>query len=100
MSPAPLSPAQLLRKVFIEATTSDLADIARALEQGNRAEALHHAHRIHGAALSMGASAVASAAGALESALRGGPVGTSHCQPQLAQLAVLMQQWVQAQPAP
>lgn len=100
MSAAPLSPAQLLRKLFMEATTSDLAELGRAIEKGNHGAALHHAHRIHGAALSMGAYALASAAGTLESDLRSGTVGQAHCQPQVSQLAVLMQQWVQKHPAP
>lgn len=98
MSAPPLSQAQLLRQVFVDATKTDLAELARAVEQGHRAAALHHAHRIHGAALSMGANALANAAGALERRLRSGSVDLPHYQPQLAQLAALMQQWVQAQP--
>ena len=99
MSPAPLSPAQLLRQLFTEATTSDLAAIAQAIEQSDHIAALHHAHRIHGAALSMGAYALANAAGTLENGLRAGSVGKAHNQLQVSQLAVLMQQWVQEQPA-
>lgn len=100
MTLAPLSPAQLMRKLFVEATASDLAELRQAIEKGDQAIALHHAHRIHGAALSMGAYALAGAASALESELRGGLMVMANCQPQLAQLAVLMKQWVQRQPAP
>lgn len=98
MSEPPLSPAQLLRQLFIDATTSDLAELAQAMEQGDQGAALHHAHRIHGAALSMGAVALAAMAGTLEEELRASPVGKAHCQLRVAQLAMLMQEWLAGRP--
>lgn len=57
---------------FIEAGTADLAEMKRLFEEGNLKDACARAHRIKGAALTLGADELAQVAATLESHLRGG----------------------------
>jgi len=44
-----------LHRLFVDACRCDLVDLRAALNSGQRTLAQHHAHRMHGAALSVGA---------------------------------------------
>lgn len=57
---------------FIEAGTADIAELKRLFAEGKLSDVCAHAHRIKGAALTLGAEELAQAAATLESQLRSG----------------------------
>ncbi len=63
------SPHQQLQAIFVSSTEADLLEIDAALKMGDASRVVHWAHRIHGAALMVGAGEVAALAGALEEQL-------------------------------
>jgi two-component system sensor histidine kinase EvgS len=64
-------PSALLT-LFLAACEADLKAVLLALRDQDRVSAIHHAHRIHGAALMVDASIVAEQSGSLEQSLRDG----------------------------
>ncbi|WP_176159823.1 ATP-binding protein [Pseudomonas fluorescens] len=76
-----------------ESMLEDLLHLLEAVIQSNAELALHRAHRLHGAALSMGWVDLALAAQKFESLLRANiPMDEPHC---CAHLREIMQQWRQ-----
>ncbi len=73
-SPSPQRPDAALPPQFHEAMAEDLAALRRAFAAGDTVRAVHHAHRISGAALMVDAAAVAASAEALEGIARGDAV--------------------------
>ncbi len=87
-----------LVQVFIDSTEADLLGLAAALEAGDAAQAAHQAHRIHGAALMVGANEVASLAAALEASLAEPGGGSSGPQP-LDALRAALRRYRKVRPA-
>lgn len=67
--PGPGGPEHQLHALFVTSTEADLLEIDAALKQGDAAGIAHRAHRIHGAALMVGANEVAALARELEEQL-------------------------------
>lgn len=61
-----------LLETFIDGGTADLAALKRVYAEGNLEDVCARAHRIKGAALTLGADELAQAAALLEGRLRGG----------------------------
>lgn len=61
-----------LRPQFLAACSTDLDDLQGALVALDRRQAIHHAHRLYGSALMMGAEPLATQSGQLEQSLRRG----------------------------
>lgn len=86
-------PASLDLSQIRESMLEDLLHLLEAMIQGESELALHRAHRLHGAALSMGWVDIALAAQKLESLLRAKtPIDESHSR---AHMREIMQQWRQ-----
>lgn len=72
MAEQALSPTPAMQAAFREETRHDLALTCDALERGDFARALHHVHRVKGAALVCGMVAIADIAEGLEESLGAG----------------------------
>lgn len=59
-----------IAEAFLESGMTDSGGIAESLSSGDAKKALYFAHKIKGAALTVGADALAETAGKLEAALR------------------------------
>ncbi|MNJ40408.1 Sensor histidine kinase RcsC [compost metagenome] len=59
-----------MRQIFIDASGDDLRGLQESLARDDLALALHHAHRIHGSALTAGAAEMVAVANELEQQLR------------------------------
>ncbi|WP_407309565.1 ATP-binding protein [Pseudomonas sp. nanlin1] len=75
LAPPPPTPAQQdpmvqLQQVFLDACAEDLEQLKVCLAGGDTLQALHHTHRIHGSALTVGARSIADIAHVIEQRLR------------------------------
>ncbi|AXE31857.1 sensor protein evgS [Chromobacterium phragmitis] len=85
--PLPASAGGALEEIFRVSARDDMAELEKALAERNWPQARHHAHRLHGAALSADKAELAVAAARLEDALLGGDNNAEHLQGLLAALA-------------
>ncbi len=69
-TPAQQDPMVQLQQVFLDACAEDLEQLKVCMAGGDTLQALHHTHRIHGSALTVGATSIAHIAHVIEQRLR------------------------------